>query len=90
MSAGKKWDLTSTRSLEAAAEWLRKQADASVVFVVRGKDYAFAIAPDVTPEQAYDAAQFALPDALDLAKGNCQRAKEAETRKRAAKIAGIA
>jgi hypothetical protein len=84
---GKPWDLTSTHALEGAAEWIRKRADASVVLVVRGGDYAFAVAPDVAPEAAYDAAQFVLPDALDGLRERRQREQEEATRKRAAAIA---
>jgi hypothetical protein len=85
---GKPWDLTSTHALEAAAEWLRKRADATVVLVVRGKDYAFAVAPGVHPDDAYDAAHFVLPGALDLARILHQKAQEAAKAKRAAEIAG--
>ena len=47
MSGQRKWEMQSTHSLEAGAEWLRKQSDATAVFVVRGEDYAFAVAPGV-------------------------------------------
>jgi hypothetical protein len=35
MSNGKKWDLTSTRSLESACEWIRKDSRALFVVAVR-------------------------------------------------------
>jgi hypothetical protein len=89
MSGKRPWDLTSTHSLEAAAEWLRKQADATCVLVVRGKDYAWAVAGDVKADDAYDACRFVLPDALDDLRERRQREKEAATRKRAAEIAGL-
>lgn len=38
-----KWDLTSTHSLEAAAEYLRKKADALIVVVIRPGDGALAV-----------------------------------------------
>jgi hypothetical protein len=40
-----KWDLTSTHSLAAAAEWLRERSDALVVLVIRPKDGALAVDP---------------------------------------------
>ena len=75
-----------THALEGAAEWIRKRSDATCVLVVRGRDYVFAVAEDVAPEAAYDAAQFVLPEALDLERAR-RREKQAEaTRKRAAAI----
>jgi hypothetical protein len=88
MSGKGKWDLTSTHALEGAAEWIRKRADATCVLVVRGKDYAFAVAEGVDPAAAYDAAQFVLPDALDLERARRREKQAAATRKRAAAIAG--
>ena len=90
MSGNRKpWDLTSTHALEGAAEWVRKRADATLVLIVRGKDYVFVAAPEVTPEQAYDAALFTLPDALDGLRVERKKREEAATRKRAAEIAGL-
>lgn len=86
---GKPWDLTSTQALEGAAEWIRKRADASVVLVVRGGDYAFAVDPKVKPDEAYDAAQEVLRDALNGLKVRRKAEEEAATRRRAAEIAGI-
>ena len=40
-----KWDLTSTHSLEAAAEWLRKRSDALIVVVIRASDGSLAVDP---------------------------------------------
>ncbi len=43
--AKREWDLTSTHSLEAAAEWLRKKSGALIVFVIRPGDGALAADP---------------------------------------------
>jgi hypothetical protein len=45
MANGKQWDLTSTHSLEAAAEWLRVRSDALIVVVIRPGDGALAADP---------------------------------------------
>jgi hypothetical protein len=41
----KQWDLTSTHSLEGAAEWVRKLSGAAMVLVIRGEDVVFAVDP---------------------------------------------
>ena len=43
----REWDLTSTHSLESAAEWLRKKSDALVVMVVSRTAYAQAVHAEV-------------------------------------------
>jgi hypothetical protein len=87
MSGG--WDLRSTHSLEAGAEWFRKKADATCVFVVRGGDLAFAVAPGMKLEDAREAVEFALAGAVEELERQRREAEEAATRKRAAKIAGL-
>ena len=87
--AKKPWDVTSTHSLEAFAEFVCKKAEASVVVIVRGGDYAFSPAPGVTPADARAAVEFVLPDAVELAEARLREAREAATRKRAAEIAGL-
>ncbi|HEY2012394.1 MAG TPA: hypothetical protein VGH38_02785 [Bryobacteraceae bacterium] len=84
----KPWDLTSTHALEGAAEWIRKSADATVVMVVRGHDFAFAVAGDCAPSDAAELVGDLLPEMVE--ETNLARAakREAETRKRAAQIAG--
>lgn len=47
MGEKREWDLTSTHSLEGAAEWIRKKADAVLVLIVRGEDVVFAVDPRV-------------------------------------------
>lgn len=84
----KPWDLTSTHALDAAAEWVRQRADATVVMVVRGGDYAFAVAPGVTGADARVAVEQVLPDAAWLAENRRREKQEAATRKRAAEISG--
>lgn len=58
----KGWDLTSERSLDAAAEWIRKNSDALLVLVVRGKDVAFAVDQRVAPQDALTAVEVAMPE----------------------------
>jgi hypothetical protein len=48
------WDLTSKRSMDAAAEWMRKNADALLVLVVRPEDFAFAVDGQIAPSAAAD------------------------------------
>ncbi len=43
--AKREWDLTSTHSLEAAAEWLREKSGALIVVVIRPGDGALAADP---------------------------------------------
>lgn len=88
MANRKPWDVTSTDSLEAFAEFARKKADASVVLIVRGEDYAFAPAQGVLPAAAREAVEFVLPGAVELAEMRAKEEREAATRKRAAAIAG--
>ncbi len=47
MAEKREWDLTSTHSLEGAAEWIRKKSGAALVLVVRGEDVVFAVDPAV-------------------------------------------
>lgn len=53
MSKGK-WDLTSTHSLEAAAEWLRERSGALIVVVVRSGDGALAADPLISVLDVHD------------------------------------
>ena len=46
------WDLTSTHSLESGAEWLRAQAGALCVVVVRRDDSVMACDALLTPGDA--------------------------------------
>ena len=52
MDKGKGWDLTSLHSLQGGAEWIRKNAGAQVVLVVRPGDVAFAVDPMIAPADA--------------------------------------
>lgn len=49
-----KWDLTSTHSLEAAAEWLRERSDALIVVVIRPGDGALAADPLIDVLDVHD------------------------------------
>lgn len=66
------WDLTSTHSLEGAAEWLRKRSDALLVLVIRGQhhgdcvaDVAFATDPTLRPEEVLDMVDAAMPELVE-------------------------
>lgn len=52
--AERKWDLTSTHSLEAAAEWLRERSDALIVVVIRPGDGALAADPLIDVLDVHD------------------------------------
>lgn len=53
MSEGKKgWDLTTLHSLQGAAEWIRKNAGAQLVLVIRPGDVAFAVDSQIAPKDA--------------------------------------
>ena len=52
MAEKKKWDLTSTHSLEGAAEWIRTRSGAAVVLVVREGDWAASVNPSLLPQEA--------------------------------------
>jgi hypothetical protein len=52
VSKGKGWDLTSLHSLQGAAEWIRKNAGAQLVLVVRPGDVAFAVDSQIAPRDA--------------------------------------
>lgn len=88
MSKAKPWDLASTHALEGAAEWIRKRSDATVVMVVRGHDKAFAVAGDVKPSDAAELVRDLLPAMVEETNRARIARREAQTRKRAAAIAG--
>lgn len=88
MTDRKQWDLTSTHSLDGAAEWIRKRSDAIVVMVVRGRDMAFAVDERCAPADAAELVRDLLPRMVeDVNKDRAER-RAAQTRKRAAAIAG--
>jgi hypothetical protein len=82
MSQGKGWDLTSLRSLESAAEWLRKRSDAGLVLVVRGEDVAFAVDAAIAPTDAVTMVEAAMPEIQSALERSRQAAREASSRKR--------
>ena len=86
MPGKKPWNVDTTHSLEAFGEFARKKAGASVVLIVRDKDYALAGAPGIKAEDLRAAIEFVLPSAVELAEARAQEQREAETRRRAAKI----
>lgn len=62
MSGKREWDLTSTSSVAAAAEWMRKKAGAQLVLVVRPGDIAFAVDPQIAPTAAREMVELVMPD----------------------------
>lgn len=88
MSQRKQWDLTSVHALEGAAEWIRKRSDAIVVMVIRGQDTAFAVAESCAPSDAADLVRDQLPQMVEDTNRARAARRDAETRKRAAEIAG--
>ena len=52
--AQRQWDLTSTHSLEAWAEWMRKQSDALIVVVIRPQDGTLAADPLIDVIDVHD------------------------------------
>lgn len=66
MSGGKKgWDLASLHSCESGAEWIRKNAGALLVLVVRAEDVAFALDPLIAPQDARDMVDVALDGVVE-------------------------
>ncbi len=65
MSKGKGWDLTSLHSLEGAAEWIRKNAGAQLVLVVRSGDVAFAVDPAIAPRDARQLVEAELDNVVE-------------------------
>lgn len=78
MSKGKPWDLTSTRSLSAAARWIRKGSDALLVLVIRPDDVAFDADPRLAPMDAINTVRDELPSLLQHLIH--ERAKRTESR----------
>jgi hypothetical protein len=60
----KKWDLTKTHSMAAAAEWLRKRGDCILVVAIRANDVAFSADPRCTPLDAVELVRVELPRLL--------------------------
>lgn len=81
MGERKKWDLTSRRSLAAAAEWLRKNSDAIAVIVVRGEDTVMAVHEDAAPHDAVETVRELLP-------AMAEEVNQERREKRARKVAG--
>jgi hypothetical protein len=66
MSEKRKWDLASTHSLESGAEWLRREAGALCVVVVRVNDAVLAADPGLA---AGDAEELVNTYVMQLARG---------------------
>lgn len=49
-----KWDLTSTHSLEAYGEYVRKAADALIVVIIRPEDAVLAVDPLIDVMDVHD------------------------------------
>lgn len=72
-----KWDLTSLRSLDAAAEWIRDGAGALLVLVVRAEDIAFAVDPLIAPKDAVTMVEVAMPEIAARLEAIREAAREA-------------
>jgi hypothetical protein len=85
MSDSKKgWDLTSLRSLESAAEWIRKNSVAQVVLVIRPGDVAFAVDPQIAPSAARELVELVMPDVqvhLDMSRAAAKDAAAEKARR---------
>ena len=85
MSKGKGWDLMSRRSLESAAEWIRKGSGALLVLVVRAEDVAFALDAQIAPRDARDMVDAALEGVAEQME---DARLEARARKRVKELQG--
>lgn len=68
LAVKQKWVLDSTNSLDAAAEWWRKSANATLVLVIREGDAVVAVADGVPAEEvklAIDARLWEAVERLD-------------------------
>jgi hypothetical protein len=66
MAEKKKWDLTSTHSLEGAAGWIRTRARAKVVLVIREDDWAVDADPALLPQDVVAQVRDVLPVLYDM------------------------
>lgn len=83
MSKGKGWDLTSLHSLEGGAEWIRKNAGAQLVLVVRPNDVAFAVDPLISPRDAGELVRAELDTVVEhLARQRMAARDRAEEKKK--------
>ena len=72
-----KWDLRKTGAIEAAAEWLRKDANAITVVIVRRDDAVMAVHPDCAPRDAKELVVERIDQLLDQVAWN--RAQKRKT-----------
>jgi len=87
MSERKKWDLTSTSSIEGAANWIRKGSNAVAVVIVRGNDCAFSVDGQTRPSDAAELVRNLLPVMVEQINRTRKVRNERITRQRAASIA---
>ena len=76
MSPKRKWDLTSTHSLESGAEWLRAKAGALCAVVVRVNDSVLAADPGLAPGDEEEPVNRYMPKLarrLEAARGEKRR-----------------
>ncbi len=65
MPEKKKWDLSSTRSMQAAAEWIRARGGAQIVLVIRKDDWAVAHDVSLAPLDVRDSVRDTLVPMLN-------------------------
>jgi hypothetical protein len=83
----REWDMTSTHSLESAAEWIRSKSDALVVMVVSRTAYALAVHADLAPSDGAELVRDLLPAMIEDTNSARKARREAEVRRRAREIA---
>jgi len=75
---GNGWDLTSKRSLDSCAEWVRKGSGAILVLVIRGEDMSFAVDGRLRPLDAITMVELVLPELeTQLAEERARKAEDA-------------
>ena len=76
--SNRNWDLTSTHSLEAAANWLREKSDALIVVVIRPQDGVLAVDQLISVLDVHDRLWEGMPKLLEGLKDyrDAERAKQ--------------
>jgi hypothetical protein len=70
VSERKGWDLTSPRSLSAAAEWVSDKSGALLVLVVRAENMAFAVDAGIAPADAVTMVEVRLEEMAQLCRSS--------------------
>jgi hypothetical protein len=65
MAGKEKWDLTPTRALEGACEWIRKRSGALMVVAIRVEDSAIAVDPAMPAKEILPRLELETADLAD-------------------------